>query len=202
MLQKTLLGVLVVLGMSFPASAAVITFDGLGNSDNNPEIVDGFRFGFETNYPYYHCICYSANSGIQIDNGTDLIAAVTVNDGYPLIVMSVDGGGEFSLTSFLGSNLYFHTEARHFEVTGLLAGGGSIMEAFDTVAGVQTEYFLSPTFTGLTSATFRYFARTGSGLSLDNINATITARDVPEPTPLALLGMGLLGLTFARKRAN
>lgn len=63
----------------------------------------------------------------------------------------------------------------------------------------------SYTFTASdTSATFAFEdrAQTGTGVDIGIDNVSIEGASVPEPATLLLLGSGLIGLGFARKKAN
>jgi hypothetical protein len=91
----------------------------------------------------------------------------------------------------------FGVGGRTIQVTGSLFGGGSVVESFFTVADVFTPYALSGAFADLVSVEFRGFGAGDDILALDNIN---TDAAVPEPTVLALLGLGLSGLVFDRRR--
>lgn len=198
-IQYTLATLVALFFTTISASATVITFDGMGVNTDKPVIVDGFTFDYLNENGW--CICNTGYSSGQISNGTDQILIRDMNDRDSTISMTIDGVAEFSLTSFLGADGLLGIGGRTIEVTGFYGIGGSVVETFSTIADTQSLYLLSGAFTGLTAVNFYSFGDEGDGLALDNITVNEDVR-LPEPAPLALLGLGLMGLGLARKRRS
>ena len=125
----------------------------------------------------------------------NLTAGVSVTTGgMPFSLTSV------SLTPGLGA-LSFEPTTVMF--TGMVNGGGTVMQSFTLAAGM-----LTPTtavlsgFTNLMSFTYEVTSPTYDGVQIDNIVYSSTgASVVPEPGTVLLLGTGLAGLgVFARRR--
>ena len=82
------------------------------------------------------------------------------------------------------------------------AGGGTI---FETVQGDQGEFIGADTGTNnIERALFQFISTQGvQGFTLDNLTfARVNGTSVPEPATLALLGGGIVGLAWVRRRLN
>jgi hypothetical protein len=93
--------------------------------------------------------------------------------------------------------------ANRLDVLGNLQGGGTVSAGFDLGGGWQT-FVLPGTFVNLSSVVLSGSIVGGSSdasLSFDNIvvNGSSTSA-VPEPSTLALLGVGMCGLLVRYRR--
>jgi hypothetical protein len=149
------------------------------------------------------------------DNGTQYVVAPYGPESTSL-TMTKTGGGLFALSSFDGAGAFNFGEGSAFiptqiDVTGVMAGGGTVYQAFqiDKSTGSNgglnfTSYAFSPSFTNLVSVRF---SSSGSdlpefnGFSVDNINATaVTAVPEAEIYAMLLAGLGMMGFVARRRR--
>ena len=151
------------------------------------------------------------------DNGTKYVVAPGGVDSTLLtMTMTKTGGGLFGLTSFDGAGSFNFGDGSTFipnqiDVTGMLAGGGTVYQSFqiDKSTGSSggldfTSYAFSSSFNNLVSVRF---SSSGSaipeynGFSVDNINATaVTAVPEVETYAMLLAGLGMMGFVARRRR--
>ena len=189
------------------ASATIIDFEDLavvvgGNAIGPNQVSNNFLFTSTTSHTHLMNTVGGANSG-------STFLTVDHSAGVNQLTMSNFGNNApFSLSSFdLGEVGVSH--ATSIKVVGNLVGGGSLMEILFldgqlSVGGsISFETFTLTGWDNLESVNF--LAIDGPGLvgdwfwGLDNINTAPAA--VPEPVTAALLGLGLIGMRFSRKRA-
>ncbi len=128
--------------------------------------------------------------------------------------MSTVSGDLFSLNGLLaleGRNTntgFWQYSAHRIDVVGSVFGGGTISTTLNLDLFAQendlldSEYFgfsswdnlLSVTFTGDGGAT------NGYSFALDDIDITTSPRLVPEPSIFALMGIGLFGMGYVRRK--
>lgn len=113
--------------------------------------------------------------------------ALTMNAGSSL-VMALGAGGAHSTLALTGGSSFQTNQAFSFLDQGAAAG--------TTYSGIITGLAGDPTTTGWTVANSGW---TGNFLyNMGSIDFELVS--VPEPSTLAMLGMGLAGLAFARRR--
>jgi hypothetical protein len=190
---------------SATSSAALIGFEDLAvgpgvNSIGGDRVSTGFSFDSSANHTHLSNNSFDGNSG-----STFLV--VDDFDGANTLTVAQVGGAAFSLISVdLGEWNPGGGLASQITLTGQVLGGGTVQTilALDGVVSVggsnnfQT-FALGGGWSNLFSVTFDATAGTGSLYwALDNV-LTGDANAVPEPTTLALVGLGMLGLAARRK---
>lgn len=194
--------------LAVPATAATVTFDALASSSNPGAFVtDGFSFvGVD----------FVSTGGASFcnpqcpQNGTKHLLEQDI--WTPGWTMSKVGGGSFSLLSFDGAEAHMGLQsfwAENILVTGTRIGGGTVSASFaldflqdGEGAGNDFQRFsLSSDFSDLVSVAFLGTGTSANWFSVDNIEVgDAVTNNVPEPSALALLALGLAGVGLRRRR--
>ena len=196
-MKMLLLAATVAVAFAAPASAALITFEGVGNTIyTGPIVREGITIGnVAGDQQHFHEIDSTAFPGFVVSNGT----GVLYNDRDTRIEMTQVGGGLFTLGNF-------DTSATGPSSPGAVASSLSIAAYVNSVLTVSLSFaidssaFASWNGAGLGSFDRLVFsANEGGGFQLDNINV---AAAVPEASTWAMLiaGFGLVGATMRRRR--
>jgi len=196
LLKKATLGLLLTLAAS-ASHATVIDFETvLTDQFSNPQTVQGFDWDFSSAGwfigPQDTAYCPSCTS-----NGTSNLHASGDKDGSTAsVLMTLNGGGAFDLFGLDGATEN-STETNQLSILGMFSG--SIVDidgVFDSYSLSGFQNLVSVEFSSVNSDTFNF-----GGFSVDNLQLNAVSA-VPEPATLALFGIGLAGLGFARKKKN
>lgn len=188
--------------------AALVDFEDLavapgGNSIAGDRVSTGFSFDSSADHTHL------SNNAFEGNSGSTFLVMDDFNGANTLTVARV-GGGAFSLISVdLGEWNPAGGLASQITLTGQVLGGGSVQTilALDGVVSVGGSnnfetFSLGSAWSNLVSVTFDATAGTGSHYwAIDNL-LTGDGNAVPEPTTLALVGLGMLGLAARRKASR
>lgn len=177
------------------ASATTIDFEhadangtpGGINYDGAPITTQGFAFSS-------NMLVIDVTDGVWSGEGPAHSGSFAVlNDGFGALTLTAANAGAFALQDFWIHG--FGGEAHDGSVTGYLNGVQVGAAGLSTGADWQN---IAANFARVDQIVID----AGGNFLVDDINATISASDVPEPASIALFGMGLAALgSLRRKRA-
>lgn len=140
---------------------------------------------------------FSIDLAVNFRNG---FKGIDLLDGVTTIFNFNIGGDDYSVTAATGGgsigNAYSDNTKFHLEFTQLTLGGGSwTITRTGGVADLD-----SGTYSGAASGFRLYIGNTDGGSANDLYANNPTISPVPEPSTIALVGVGLIGMWFVRRR--
>lgn len=198
---KSAMAALALAGAAFclpvsTANATVLDMEGFAPPANpTTESTSRNMNGFNLFTGHGHYID-SAHASVGVswpDNGTDFL----LHDNSSPMILTKIGGGAFSIQSFDASERHVSfASGETINVSAMLSGGGIISTVFtlDNTFGFETLTF-DASWTNLASVSFQ---NASGRIAYDNI-VVDAPTVVSAPGPLAILGLGILGLGLARR---
>lgn len=189
-------GLLCVASLS---NAATIDFEGvvfapasITGSNVTPYTQDGYTLSSSGSSAQYHNDIFTPTSGLNT-NGTAVFGWCAFACGTTE-TLTLTGPAPFSLESIDFAGL--EGVSGDIVLTGYFANGGSTSNTY--AIGQTWTTYATNVYSNLSSLQIRIYD--GSDAAMDNIVVSAVGNPVPEPTTVAVLGLGLVGLAAARRK--
>ncbi|AFU99210.2 PEP-CTERM sorting domain-containing protein [Simiduia agarivorans] len=183
-----------LLAVSLNASALVIDFEDRPQGEN--QIADGYQ-GLDWNNGAGDMWTVNGTAGYLAGSGYETLANALDGDmvgfngyGYNPVLVEAQGTDTFDLTSFWMTSAW--DNVLNISLSGWLDGVMLYSTNFE-VSRTEARFF---TFDWMGIDSVR-FDDQGQHFAIDNI--VLNESSVPEPSPLLLLGLGLVALGWKRK---
>lgn len=206
-LLVTMVGLLTILGFASSASAAVLTFDDITNTEV-ADIFNGYG-GFNWQAPQTNSIAMSKDYGYP---GLDAMQGVTSGDYAAVTNFSYEPGDSFIITSSTSSLFDFNSAQfasldfaqNNISIKGYLGGVLQNEDSFDVTNSSVFYYNGGDKFFGIDQLVISSTLDTsGDWIAMDDFTYNESApAPAPEPSSmvLGLMGLGSM-LGFRRKTA-
>lgn len=192
-MKKMFLGLVGYL-LAGTANAVLIDFDSLEVANSNLNYIpsgeyteDGFTISGPTMY-------YAGQSNDEYAGS----AGLHLRTSNATISLVDSTASVFSINSIGLSILNPDGVSPEVTFTGFLLGGGTVTQTFQPLSFGFSDFFFDASFSNLTSISWNQGPYDGDAHQFDNINLNVVK--VPEPATIALLGLGLAGIGFARRK--
>jgi len=173
---------------STSAFSAVVTFDDFSTTSGHVALTDGYA---GLNWDNFGVIHQDSLPGSGYELGT-------VSGDYTAFNWADRTTLTTSSSAFDFNGAYFTSAWDPLSTLHLLgSAGGSVVYDIDVDISNTGPLWIQADFIGIDSLTL--YTSPGTQFVMDNF--TVNETSVSEPASLALLGLGLMGLGFARRRA-
>jgi hypothetical protein len=190
----------IALSLPFSTHALVIDFEGHVPMDDGAQVQyqDGFTFTFSAAGWGIFEDAFVGGGSPYTSNGSARLLAAGSGTGPATVTMTASDSSLFSIFA-LDAATMFPGFSGSMDIVGMLADASTVSQTL-AVTDAFASYSLDPVFSNLVSLSFSETVsgayRTTPGFALDNLIVS-EASSIPEPSTLALLGLGLLGVGFS-----
>ena len=179
--------------LAIHVNATILDFEGIASagtvtSYNNQTLTHN---GFDIFKSHGHVISSTYFPTLYNNHNANHGSDWLMHDSGGPQTITLTGGGDFSIQSMEYAS--YRSDSGNVTITGTYSAGGTIVDTILFTPFFAT-YNFSSAWIGLSSINFQGFG----GASYDNI--VLNEASVPEPTTLALLGLGIFGLGFSRRK--